>query len=225
MVRASPATCSTRRASPTEFDALTSTASPGCSIGQQRSRRLVDVLRRRSTATLPTSASASGAHFLADQDQPVDLRRRSRPGRAPAWSASLCAPSSRIGPSTAIRRSAPLFGAEAPAASRPSRPDWRCSFRRSAAASPPPTCETRCRSPRPLSPPMSASASPATATSAPSASTAASTASAFDTQCSPRCDTVKVSSRSSSDAVIRLPPCSARTAWIAHARRHRRRRR
>ena len=55
---------------------------------------------------------------------------------------------------------------------------------------------------------MSASARPAAATSAPSASTAASTASALGTQCSPRCEMVKVSSRSSKAALIRLPPRS-----------------
>ena len=52
----------------------------------------------------------------------------------------------------------------------------------------------------------SASASPATATSAPIASTAASTASALVTQWSPRWEMVKVSSRSSNAAAIRLPP-------------------
>ena len=95
------------------------------------------------------------------------------------------------------RRRAPRRGSSA---SPPSTPDWRCSFRRSAALRRR-RAAIMWRSPRPLSPPMSASASPATRDVARRrASTAASTASAFDTQCSPRCEMVKVSSRSSSAA-------------------------
>ena len=74
-MRGSPATRSTSFASPTELDALTSTASPGRTHARSSASVASSTLATRSSATLPTErCSASGAHLLADQDQPVDVR-------------------------------------------------------------------------------------------------------------------------------------------------------
>ena len=201
---------STSFASPTELDALTSTASPGRTIDSsasvasstfdarssetcRRPSRPAGASRRRSGSARSTCASSTA-------------------GARPAWSASLCSPSSRIGPSTAIRRVDIALRAEALERrghrgricvvafvdQQHSPPSIRsCGARRALRARRGRRVRGRRR-----------------ATSSPTASTAASTASALETQCSPRCEMVKVSSRSRSAAVIRLPPVSAATAWI-----------
>src|SRR5687768_7320351 len=100
-----PDTRSTSLASPTELDALTSTASPG-RASLSRISAASSTSAARSTATSPASASASG--FISS---PIRINRSTRAsitaGASPACSESLWLPSSRIGPSTAMRRSTP----------------------------------------------------------------------------------------------------------------------
>src|SRR4051812_25111779 len=97
-------TRSTSLASPIEFDAFTRTPSPGLRACDSRSAAS-STLSAKSTSTAPPSAFASGAI-----SSPIKINRSTRAlstsaARAP-WSASLCSPSSRMGPSTAMRRAA-----------------------------------------------------------------------------------------------------------------------
>src|SRR6185369_8165337 len=95
-------TLSTSFASPTELDALTRTASPGWSI-----RRSVFVAsstsRARSSPSLPTTCSASG-RISSPMRISSSTWASSTAGARFACSSALCSPSSRIGPSTAMRR-------------------------------------------------------------------------------------------------------------------------
>ena len=120
--------------------------------------------------------------------------RSRRPGRCRARASARRArdadrrprrrvPACRRAPRCAGRaaRSRPGRAARAPPASRP---DWRCSSRRSAA--PLAAAErARCATPRPVAGLSSASASAASARSAPASETAASTASELSTRCLP----------------------------------------
>ena len=77
----------------------------------------------------PSAAAGDHPAAGADADQHVDARARRRGGRRAACASSLCTPSSRMSPSTAIRR--PVVGTLAPArrAPRSSKWDSRCTHR------------------------------------------------------------------------------------------------
>ena len=153
-----PASASTRAASPIELDPLTSTASPG-PIASRASGWPPPRRAHAPISTLPAKRFRERLHLLADQDRIIDLRRRERLGERGVEVVAVRrrARASRRARRSGGRRPSPR---RAPSGSPPSRPDWRCSFRRSAAPRrrrP----RSRCRSPRPLRPPRSASARPA----------------------------------------------------------------
>ena len=106
-----PASASTRAASPMEFDPLTSTASPGpIAVARERhGRRRVGHMRHFD---LPAKRFRERLHLLADQDRIIDMRRPRAARRARRGNRRCRRPSSRIAPSTAIRRPAHLLLAE-----------------------------------------------------------------------------------------------------------------
>src|SRR5690348_7898411 len=97
---------STSFARPTEFDALTRTASPGRTIRRNASIAS-STLETRSSEMLPITFSASGRISSPIRMSSSTCAARTA-GARPAWSSALCSPSSRIGPRTAIRRLASL---------------------------------------------------------------------------------------------------------------------
>src|SRR5690242_21158358 len=93
---------STSLASPTELEALTRTASPGRTM--RRSASVASSTEdTRSREMLPITFSASGRISSPIRMSSSTCAARTA-GARPAWSSALCSPSSRIGPSTAIRR-------------------------------------------------------------------------------------------------------------------------
>ena len=108
--QSSPATRSTSRASPTPFDALTRTTSPG------RRRSSKAAVAESASATSVTGMAPASALSRGRISSPTRISSSTfaaRTGSArPAWAASLWLPSSRIVPRTAMRRPAQASAAK-----------------------------------------------------------------------------------------------------------------
>ena len=108
----------------------TSTASPGSRSRSHHERRRVRVGRDVHGDTACRSAARPiSAPPRADADQRRRCRARPRPSRSPRARQSLWSPSSRMSPSTAIRRPVTWESARARAAPLPSTSGSRCTRR------------------------------------------------------------------------------------------------